>query len=91
MLRAQPDEMDSASLSLPSRGIGNMTVRNGVGFRTLLEEANAVVEAIDPSELSSRLEDEDLVVIDLRDIRELEREGRLPGAVHTPRGPQRTW
>lgn len=68
-----------------------MTVRDGVGFQTLLDEANATVEIVTPEALSRQLGEDDLVVIDLRDIRELEREGHLPGAVHTPRGMLEFW
>lgn len=68
-----------------------MTVRDGVGLKALLEEANAEVEAISADALGSTIGAEDLVVIDLRDIRELQREGHLPGAVHTPRGMLEFW
>lgn len=68
-----------------------MTIRDGVGFRTLLDEANAVVETITPGALRAALDDEDLVVVDLRDVRELEREGKLPGAMHAPRGMLEFW
>ena len=68
-----------------------MTVRNGVSYTTLLEEASELVEAVTPTALTSELGADDLVVIDLRDIRELQREGHLPGAVHTPRGMLEFW
>ena len=68
-----------------------MTIKGGVGFQELLAEANAEVEAIAPGHLAHQLGDEDLVLIDLRDIRELEREGKLPAAVHTPRGMLEFW
>ena len=68
-----------------------MTVRNGVGYQTLLDEANASVETITTDVLAKQLGDEDLVIIDLRDIRELQSEGHLPGAVHTPRGMLEFW
>ncbi len=68
-----------------------MTVRNGVGYQALLEEANALVEATTAPVLGEALEDDDLVVIDLRDVRELQREGHLPGAVHAPRGMLEFW
>lgn len=68
-----------------------MTVRNGVGYQTLLDEANALVNAVSATVLAEQIGDEDLIVIDLRDIRELQREGHLPGAVHTPRGMLEFW
>ena len=68
-----------------------MTIRNGVGYRTLLEEAHALVEVTTAEALLAEIGADDLVVIDLRDVRELEREGHLPGAVHTPRGMLEFW
>ena len=68
-----------------------MTVRGGVGYQTLLDEANAQVQLVTSNVLAEELGDEDLILIDLRDIRELEREGHLPGAVHTPRGMLEFW
>jgi rhodanese-related sulfurtransferase len=68
-----------------------VTIRNGVGYKTLLDEANAQVDTLTTAELAKQIEDEDLVVIDLRDIRELESDGQLPGALHTPRGMLEFW
>jgi rhodanese-related sulfurtransferase len=68
-----------------------MTVRDGVGYQTLLDEANAQIELVSPHALVEQLGDQDLVLIDLRDIRELQREGHLPDAVHTPRGMLEFW
>jgi rhodanese-related sulfurtransferase len=34
---------------------------------------------------------DDVVFVDLRDIRELDREGRVPGAFHCPRGMLEFW
>lgn len=69
-----------------------MTVRSdAAGYQDLLAEANASVETIGVERLGTALEDDDLIVIDLRDVRELEREGQIPGAVHTPRGMLEFW
>jgi len=68
-----------------------MTVRGGVGYQALLDEANAQVQLVTSNALAEELGDEDLILIDLRDIRELEREGHLPGAIHTPRGMLEFW
>lgn len=61
------------------------------GFRTLLDEANAKIRTIPAAEAIPMLEREDTVFVDLRDPRELEREGRIPGAVHCPRGMLEFW
>jgi rhodanese-related sulfurtransferase len=68
-----------------------MTVRDGVGYQTLLDEADAAVETVTTTKLAGQIGDDDLVIIDIRDIRELEREGHLPGAVHAPRGMLEFW
>ncbi len=68
-----------------------MTVRDGIGYKALLDEANAQIESVSAEKLQKEIADEDLIVIDLRDIRELQREGHLPGAVHTPRGMLEFW
>jgi len=68
-----------------------MTVRDGVGYKALLDEANALVEAVSASALAEQIGQDDLVLIDLRDVRELQREGQLPGAIHTPRGMLEFW
>ncbi|HZH52997.1 MAG TPA: rhodanese-like domain-containing protein [Microvirga sp.] len=61
------------------------------GFKTLLDEANAKIRTIPAAEAISLLGREDTVFVDLRDPRELEREGRIPGAVHCPRGMLEFW
>ena len=62
------------------------------GYRQLLDEANAEVTAIAPAAAMPLLVNKDAVpFIDLRDPRELEREGRIPGAVHCPRGMLEFW
>jgi rhodanese-related sulfurtransferase len=35
--------------------------------------------------------DPDVVFVDIRDVRELQREGMIPGAVHAPRGMLEFW
>jgi rhodanese-related sulfurtransferase len=61
------------------------------GYKALLDEANAQIEALDPNEAASLLEDENTVFVDIRDVRELNREGRMPGAIHCPRGMLEFW
>ncbi len=68
-----------------------MTIGEGVELATLIEEAEADIEVVDADGLRAAIDDDDLVVIDLRDVRELQREGHLPGAVHMPRGMLEFW
>ena len=61
------------------------------GIKELCAEAEAVVETWTVDEARNHLEDEDVVFVDIRDIRELWREGAIPGAVHAPRGMHEFW
>ncbi len=46
------------------------------------------IEAADAVKLAGR---EDVVLVDIRDVRELARDGKVPGAVHAPRGMLEFW
>jgi rhodanese-related sulfurtransferase len=61
------------------------------GYKTLLEEANAKIETLSAEDAIALHAAEHVVFVDLRDPRELEREGRIPGAVHCPRGMLEFW
>ncbi|MEZ0171388.1 rhodanese-like domain-containing protein [Microvirga sp. TS319] len=61
------------------------------GYKTLLDEASAKIETLPIQEAIALHGREDVVFVDLRDPRELEREGRMPGAVHCPRGMLEFW
>ncbi len=61
------------------------------GIKELCAEAEAVVETWTVDQARGHLEDEDVVFVDIRDIRELWREGAIPGAVHAPRGMLEFW
>ena len=61
------------------------------GYKTLLEEASAKIQTLPTQEAMALHGREDVVFVDLRDPRELEREGRIPGAVHCPRGMLEFW
>lgn len=61
------------------------------GYKALLEEANALVETV-PVEAALPLHgDAGVVFVDLRDPREIQREGRIPGAFSCPRGMLEFW
>ncbi len=61
------------------------------GYKALLDEANAVVETVPAQEAVKLAGRDDVVLVDLRDPRELEREGKIPGAFHCPRGMLEFW
>ena len=61
------------------------------GYKALLAEANAKIETIPAAEAVGLAGREDIVLVDLRDPRELEREGKVPGALHCPRGMLEFW
>ena len=61
------------------------------GYKALLDEANAKIETLPAADAIALHGREDVVLVDLRDPRELEREGRMPGAVHCPRGMLEFW
>jgi rhodanese-related sulfurtransferase len=61
------------------------------GYKALVDEANAEIETISAEEAAARMGDGNTVLIDIRDIRELQREGKLPGAQHCPRGMLEFW
>jgi rhodanese-related sulfurtransferase len=61
------------------------------GYKDLLAEANAEVETLAPTAAADLLGRDDVAFIDLRDPRELDREGRMAGAVHCPRGMLEFW
>ena len=59
--------------------------------RQMLAEANAEIETVSAADAINLKGDPDLVFVDIRDIRELDREGRIPGAFHAPRGMLEFW
>jgi len=61
------------------------------GFRALVDAAEREIETLSIDDARALHGRDDVVFIDLRDIRELEREGRMPGAVHCPRGMLEFW
>ncbi|VAW10274.1 Rhodanese-related sulfurtransferase [hydrothermal vent metagenome] len=50
-----------------------------------------MIETLEPADAIALAGSGDVVFVDLRDIRELAREGKVPGAVHAPRGMLEFW
>ena len=61
------------------------------GYKALLDEAHAKIKTLPVDDAVALHGRDDTVFVDLRDPRELEREGRIPGALHCPRGMLEFW
>ena len=61
------------------------------GYKAMVADANATIETVPVKEAVTLHGRDDVVLVDLRDPRELECEGRIPGAFHCPRGMLEFW
>jgi len=59
--------------------------------KSLVATAKSETNAVSPQQAFDKQQDGTAVLIDIRDIRELEREGRIDGAFHAPRGMLEFW
>ena len=57
----------------------------------MVAEARARITEIETPELIAMLDDPDVVVVDIRDVRERQRSGYIPGSFHAPRGMIEFW
>lgn len=62
-----------------------------ISIRSLVEAAEREIETISIEQALSLHDRNDVIFVDLRDVRELNREGRVPGAFHCPRGMLEFW
>lgn len=61
------------------------------GYKEMVDEALTHIVTLSADETRKLHGDANVVFVDLRDIRELEREGLMPGAFHAPRGMLEFW
>ena len=61
------------------------------GIKALIDEANAEIETIPARDAITLIGKDDVVIVDIRDPREIEREGRIPGAFSCTRGMLEFW
>jgi len=61
------------------------------GVKQLCAEAEAEIETVTAEQAVKFADDETVQLVDIRDIRELWREGAVPGAMHAPRGMLEFW
>ena len=57
----------------------------------MVEEARLEINNHTPAEAKRRVDEENALLVDVRDIRELQRDGVIPGALHAPRGMLEFW
>ncbi|HQR54227.1 MAG TPA: rhodanese-like domain-containing protein [Burkholderiales bacterium] len=61
------------------------------GCKQLIAEARGRIRTLTLDEAKAKFGDPEVVFVDIRDVRELEREGMIPGAFHAPRGMLEFW
>lgn len=61
------------------------------GVKQLVEEASARIRTLSVEDAIGKHGDPNVVFVDVRDVRELERDGMVPGAFHAPRGMLEFW
>ena len=57
----------------------------------LVEKARSRIEETETNMLMSMVDDPNVVIIDIRDVRERQRSGFIPGSFHAPRGMIEFW
>jgi rhodanese-related sulfurtransferase len=83
----------TAAVALPTsvREADAMPQNITLGYRALVDAAEREIETLSVAQALELYPRDDVVFVDLRDIRELNREGRIPGAFHCPRGMLEFW
>lgn len=61
------------------------------GHKAMIDDANARIETIPAAQAVALVGRDDTVLVDIRDPRELERDGKVPGAFHCTRGMLEFW
>ena len=59
--------------------------------KKMVEAAKGEIDNISPSEAARRANDEGALIVDIRDVREIQRDGAIPSAMHAPRGMLEFW
>jgi len=62
-----------------------------LGYKALVEQAEQEIKSLTPEEVDERIKQDGVLLIDLRDVRELAREGKIPESIHVPRGLLEFW
>ena len=59
--------------------------------KSMLDSAKAEITELTAADMIAKANDPGVVMVDIRDPRELERDGRIPGAFHATRGMLEFW
>tara|TARA_B100001564_G_C20646003_1_gene674445 strand:- start:1101 stop:1499 length:399 start_codon:yes stop_codon:yes gene_type:complete len=59
--------------------------------KEIVDQANKVIKVLSPEEVKTAYEKGEITLIDVRDIRELWREGTIKNSIHIPRGMLEFW
>ena len=62
-----------------------------VGIKELCRRAEEKIETISVADALELYQDDAVTLIDIRDIREIQRDGKIAGAFHAPRGMLEFW
>ena len=62
-----------------------------LGYKAPMAEAEAEIAHVTAADAIAMLGRDDVVIVDIRDPRELHKEGRIPGSFHAPRGMLEFW
>ena len=62
-----------------------------VSAASLVESARSRIEEIETADLIAMMDNSNVVIVDIRDIRERQRSGFIPGSFHAPRGMIEFW
>lgn len=62
-----------------------------IGIKEMVAKADQEITALTVAEVREKIADPNTLLVDLRDIRELTRDGKIPGAFHAPRGMLEFW
>jgi rhodanese-related sulfurtransferase len=57
----------------------------------LVARARKTIAEVDAAQAVAALDDDDILIVDIRDIRERQRDGYIPGSFHCPRGMVEFW
>jgi rhodanese-related sulfurtransferase len=76
---------------MTEQGVRKMPQTIHRGIKALVDEANAEIETLNAEQAIAAAKRDDVVIVDIRDPREIERDGRIPGAFACTRGMLEFW